>query len=637
MRKSKRNRMLILVLSVLVSTAFCILTHVFDNKYYNRDPGGISGISFVSREEAQKTVSLVSGWEFYRYRLLTPEDFTNGRNVPDAYVSIGEYKGFELWDNNGDPHGQATYRMTLLLDSNPLNYKLELPEIFSAYYLYINGKLLYQSGNPQVYSPRVAATTITFEAAEKAEIIIAAADFSHYYSGLVYPPAFGTEEAVSRLLDIRQFVIILKLLFAFIMAVSYMVIYFKAANDKRNLIFSLMCAAYLLYGSYPVIHSFVPVTNEFWYRIEDIGFILLLTFTAALVNRLCNYNYRGKLYIAVIVLSSSMLIAAVLVPMIQTKNSLAVLVAYGYAMDFYKLSIFAYLISGVLAALWQGQKGTEYLAPGILFFAVCLAFDRGGLWYEPLLLGWGAENGAFVLCVILAVLLITDMITAKKQVVMLSQQERETRAYVDEVIHDLKSPLFGLTTYTEMSLEGMARDDEEQKAFMRAIDDRARELAKRIERMSAKNIVSRNQLKLTEIESLAYLHTIAEKYHLPAERLGVDLIVAGNSFTVEIDKEKMELAIENLIMNALRFTHSGGKITLEARVQEGTPCFLIRDTGEGIDEEYVNMILKRGVSFEEKHSGLGLAIVSDIAAAHGGSISLESKKGQGTTFIVKLK
>ncbi len=637
MRKGKLKVILIIVLSILTGTVFCALTHLIDNKYYNRDPGGISGISFVSSEEAQKTVHLVSGWEFYRDKLLTPDNFSKELIAPDAYVSIGQYKGFELWDKGGDPHGQATYRITLLLDKKLQNYKLELPEIFSAYRLYINGKQLYQSGDPKNYSPRVAATAVTFEAAEKAEIIIAAADYSHYYSGLVYPPAFGTEEAISRLLDIRQFVINIKLLFAFFMAISYMILYFKASKERNNLIYSLMCISYLLYGSYPIVHSFVPVTNEFWYRVEDIGFVLLLAFTAELVNRLCNYNYRGNIYKAVITVSASMLIASVVIPVFFIKNNLTFLLIYGYAMELYKLIIFVYLIAGVLITLWQGRKGAEYLAPGILFFAVCLAFDRGGLWYEPVLFGWGAENGAFVLCVVLAVMLIKDMIAAKNQVVILSQQEKETRAYVDEVIHDLKSPLFGLTTYTEMSLEGMARDAEEQKAFIEAIDARARELAKRIEKMSAKNIVNRKQLKLIELESLEYLSAIADKYYLPANRLGIDILVTGKSFNVEIDKDKMELAIENLIMNALRFTHSGGRITLEAKLLEGVPCFLVRDTGDGMDEECVNIILKRGVSFEEKHSGLGLAIVSDIAAAHGGSISFESKKGQGTTFVVRLK
>ena len=83
-------------------------------------------------------IFLIDGWEYYSGRLLSPEDFSSMPPIPDEYLFIGHYGGFEAGSKNGSPHGSASYRLDIRIPEDDRSYALELPEIFSSYRLYIN-------------------------------------------------------------------------------------------------------------------------------------------------------------------------------------------------------------------------------------------------------------------------------------------------------------------------------------------------------------------------------------------------------------------------------------------------------------------------------------------------------------------
>ena len=91
--------------------------------------------------------------------------------------------------------------LTLLLPETERIYALELPEIYSAYRLYVNDTLVAQMGDPdeETYTPRTKIETVTFQASGRVTLLLAVRDASHYYSGLVYPPAFGLPGGVTLL------------------------------------------------------------------------------------------------------------------------------------------------------------------------------------------------------------------------------------------------------------------------------------------------------------------------------------------------------------------------------------------------------------------------------------------------------
>lgn len=109
-----------------------------------------------------------------------------------------------------------------------------------------------------------------------------------------------------------------------------------------------------------------------------------------------------------------------------------------------------------------------------------------------------------------------------------------------------------------------------------------------------------------------------------------------------LDVEKMRIAVENIIDNAIRYTSSGGKIAISFKVDGGEIEVRIQDTGLGIpDREQDKVFTKffRGtnvIRVDTEGTGLGLYITKHIIEAHGGRIWLESKKGKGTTFFFTI-
>ncbi len=114
---------------------------------------------------------------------------------------------------------------------------------------------------------------------------------------------------------------------------------------------------------------------------------------------------------------------------------------------------------------------------------------------------------------------------------------------------------------------------------------------------------------------------------------------------VTVDVEKVKLAIQNLIDNAIRYTLPGGRITVSLKTVKNQIEFSIKDTGVGIpkaQQERVATKFFRGTNamrMETEGSGLGLYITKNIIEAHGGKLWFESEENKGTTlyFILPLK
>ncbi len=101
------------------------------------------------------------------------------------------------------------------------------------------------------------------------------------------------------------------------------------------------------------------------------------------------------------------------------------------------------------------------------------------------------------------------------------------------------------------------------------------------------------------------------------------------------DRERLALALQNLLSNAIRHTARGGSVMLRAAPDEAGVRFSVQDTGEGIPPEYLPRLFDRFFRIpggKGGSAGLGLSIVKDVAEAHGGTVGVESVPGQGSTF-----
>jgi len=112
--------------------------------------------------------------------------------------------------------------------------------------------------------------------------------------------------------------------------------------------------------------------------------------------------------------------------------------------------------------------------------------------------------------------------------------------------------------------------------------------------------------------------------------------------SIAADETKIRQAVENLLSNALRYTDSGGTVTLSLARSDGTAVIKVSDTGIGISEQDLPYIFERFYRTDKSRTrssgglGIGLAITRAIVEAHGGNVRAESREGKGSTFTITL-
>ncbi|KAB2860717.1 MAG: HAMP domain-containing histidine kinase, partial [Anaerolineae bacterium] len=217
--------------------------------------------------------------------------------------------------------------------------------------------------------------------------------------------------------------------------------------------------------------------------------------------------------------------------------------------------------------------------------------------------------------------------------------------FVQMFSHDIKNPIstiIGSLGYLEMSQELNQRGKDnlnraERAAFYinQLIDDLLH-----LTKLEAGIALDLKPIRLATVIAEA---EDANRMRLEEKQLTLEIVLAPHLPLVLIDPSRINQVLNNLLGNAIKYTPTGGKITLTAFVWGGNFIEVrIQDTGIGIPPEYLNTIFDKFVRVKSdenmriKGTGLGLAIVRKLIEAHGGSIRVESVLGQGATFVFTL-
>lgn len=148
------------------------------------------------------------------------------------------------------------------------------------------------------------------------------------------------------------------------------------------------------------------------------------------------------------------------------------------------------------------------------------------------------------------------------------------------------------------------------------------------------------QLDLRPVELSELLSSAAAPFHLQAEDKGITLAVQAPEPSTRIicDQARIEMALGNLLENALKYTPPGGQVTLSAQTDAQSVRIQVADTGPGISSQDLPHIFERFYRGQAAHSGsgLGLAIVNSLVQVHNGQVWVESEPGQGSRFTLSL-
>ena len=225
--------------------------------------------------------------------------------------------------------------------------------------------------------------------------------------------------------------------------------------------------------------------------------------------------------------------------------------------------------------------------------------------------------------------------------------QKSQRDFVANVSHELKTPLTSIQGFAQAIMDGTVDTPEARKQAAEVIYNESGRMHRMaldlldLARLDAGII----NLQMSPVDIRALLNGIVEKFTPMASKAGVTLNAKfGNDLPPLLgDGDRLAQVFTNLVDNALKFTPEGGSITLRAIRDRNEIQVAVDDTGKGIPKEDVPHIFDRFYQADsaraggEHHgAGLGLAIVHEIVAAHGGRISVRSALGRGTAFIVHL-
>lgn len=225
----------------------------------------------------------------------------------------------------------------------------------------------------------------------------------------------------------------------------------------------------------------------------------------------------------------------------------------------------------------------------------------------------------------------------------LEEMEEKRRLFVSNASHELKTPLSSIKLLSESILSMQTEQDSYISEFMTDINGEVDRLAKIVDRLlTLTKLDARTdklEPKLTDINTL--LQRITRSLKPQADRKNIAMaIVDEDEVYAEIDLSKMWQVIYNITDNAIKYTPQGGVVKLKLK-NEGDFCRIeISDNGIGIPEEDVDRIFDRFYRVDKARSresggtGLGLSIVKDMVELHEGKILLDSKVGEGSTFII---
>ncbi|WNS74558.1 ATP-binding protein [Bacillus sp. DTU_2020_1000418_1_SI_GHA_SEK_038] len=224
--------------------------------------------------------------------------------------------------------------------------------------------------------------------------------------------------------------------------------------------------------------------------------------------------------------------------------------------------------------------------------------------------------------------------------------EQVRRDFVANVSHELKTPITSIKGFSETLLDGAMEDRQSLEAFLKII----------LQESDRLQTLIHDLLDLSKIEQQNFILS-TQRYNIADTLEGVIAILeqkaAEREISLTMDKENDPILIDgdadrlkqiflNLINNAITYTPNGGSVSISLRESEAKVFIKVRDTGIGISKEEIPRIFERFYRVDKARSrnsggtGLGLAIVKHLVEAHKGSISVESKIGEGTTFFIEL-
>lgn len=222
----------------------------------------------------------------------------------------------------------------------------------------------------------------------------------------------------------------------------------------------------------------------------------------------------------------------------------------------------------------------------------------------------------------------------------LEKTETMRRELIGDVTHELRTPLTAVKGYLEGLMDGVLPADPETYQQIHSEIDRLQHLVSDLQELSRVE-AGAFQLQLTPVSPASLIERIQNTLGRQFEdkNIYLEIGIDPNLPDFIVDKDRIIQVLTNLVGNALQYTPSGGKVTLQVRRERSGMLFTVKDSGIGISAEQLQYVFNRFYRTDKSRtrasggSGIGLTIAKALVQAHQGKIWAESDgEGKGSTF-----
>jgi len=652
-------------------TIFLSVSQVFSLDFQSDDINVLNLENTVFNNDTQ--IKLESDWEFYWDEFIEPGQFRN-----KTFIKVGT----DSWTKYTSPQGKkfpsfgyAIYRLQFTIPKNTPPLSIYIPKLYSSSKLWINGKLISEIGHAGVSNSttlhRRFSQMIPLHTNEtNFEIVIQVANFYHNKGGINEALVVGPSNYLNYKKSVRIIADVL-----FIGCLSFIGIFFLIFfsmywnKDKAILYFGIACVFLAYMG---LSDRYAPFATIFktasWCLLTKIEYVSLFLAgtSASLFFSVIFSDYVHQWYIKILKYGFLLLSALVIIlpPPYFTQLILPFLI--------YMIVNIIYVVFTIMKAITGNRHDSILMLAstllGSIVFSFHIFFFIGERGHAIIYVNFGYV-AIFLLLSMLLMARFSDSfkeleiakeveVDQKKQLSLKSQelskmnielkenlrQLESSNAELDSfnhiVSHDLKAPLIAmhtLVTFIEEDLDTKINEETEQHFVL--LKDRISKMNALINGLLAYSKAAKGN-KGKEIFKLNDL--LQELNDVVNHKNENTIIFPKRNLEIYTNRIELEHVFQNLISNAIKYNDKEKAIvTIDVEEFPKQYVFSVKDNGPGIDPQYhtkiFEMFNKLNDNDEIESTGIGLSIVKKLVSENQGTISVESKKGIGTTIKFSWK
>ncbi|MFF2795192.1 ATP-binding protein [Lysinibacillus xylanilyticus] len=590
-------------------------------------------------------VKLQNEWEFYPNVLLASE---NVQSVKKNKVYTNQPESWDQYFKNNEKVRSGSYRLKILKEhTSPQMYGITIPEGLAPYELYINGKFIGGLGNLTTNLAQTApiGRPITYYFTlntNESEIIIQGVQTNPYVPGgfqreIILGDLHSMEQSTSFSID-AQMAVLLVYLFYLLFTILLWGIGVRNKSLFYLALFIISTCFTILTSSNRILFSFLPINWIWANKLYYLSYIHGALFFVLLILELMKEYTKPKIL--------------TIVPLLYTFYIFFIVVApIEYIFKTKMILIILFIFSPIIAIIFpwiitlKGQKGVIFiLFSGIAAVTNSLFFNSR----QNTILPYSHYPFDMLICVTaLSAFWFTSYFQTTLQTKKLSvklQKEINTKdEFLANTSHELRNPLHGMMSIAQTMLakQGDKEDPNDLKLMVKIGNHMTHMLDELLDLVKLKEKTLQLQLKPLNAYILASGVSTMFRFMLKEKPVEVVVRIPINSPLVLADETRLIQIFMNLIHNAIKFTEQG-TISIDAEVVGKQLYISVTDTGIGIDKNMQERVFE---PYEQVDStmtsiggglGLGLSICHELVSLHGGTMSVSSIIGRGSTFTFSL-